>query len=220
MADVKRPLIEMKNIDLYFGTFQALKNVSVDFNAAMANTAISFAFRDDPAYISFGDVSLLDLTTGASSNLLANGNFSGGTYQDQKGQLAPMGWSYGNSNGAQFAGMVSSSPYACAGFSSGNCWYDGSMMAYDTLSQGVATNVGDRYQLSFMYSENSHQSLFSSLSNNGLSGRAGNGIDIAAYAKAGVPGGPDVPEPGSLALFAAGLLGLALFLRAQRRRSY
>jgi len=29
----QRPLIEMKNIDLYFGTFQALKNVSVDFHA-------------------------------------------------------------------------------------------------------------------------------------------------------------------------------------------
>jgi simple sugar transport system ATP-binding protein len=33
MADVKRPLIEMRNIDLYFGTFQALRNVSVDFDA-------------------------------------------------------------------------------------------------------------------------------------------------------------------------------------------
>jgi simple sugar transport system ATP-binding protein len=33
MADVKRPLIQMKNIDLYFGTFQALSNVSVDFDA-------------------------------------------------------------------------------------------------------------------------------------------------------------------------------------------
>jgi simple sugar transport system ATP-binding protein len=33
MAEVKRPLIQMKNIDLYFGTFQALSNVSVDFDA-------------------------------------------------------------------------------------------------------------------------------------------------------------------------------------------
>lgn len=29
----QRPLIEMKNINLYFGTFQALKNVTVDFDA-------------------------------------------------------------------------------------------------------------------------------------------------------------------------------------------
>jgi simple sugar transport system ATP-binding protein len=33
MATATRPLIEMKNIDLYFGTFQALNNVSVDFDA-------------------------------------------------------------------------------------------------------------------------------------------------------------------------------------------
>jgi simple sugar transport system ATP-binding protein len=33
MAQGTRPLIEMKNIDLYFGTFHALKNVSVDFDA-------------------------------------------------------------------------------------------------------------------------------------------------------------------------------------------
>ena len=33
MAEIKRPLIQMKNIDLYFGTFQALNDVSVDFDA-------------------------------------------------------------------------------------------------------------------------------------------------------------------------------------------
>ena len=33
MASATRPLIEMKNIDLYFGSFHALKDVSVDFDA-------------------------------------------------------------------------------------------------------------------------------------------------------------------------------------------
>jgi simple sugar transport system ATP-binding protein len=33
MAPATRPLIQMKNIDLYFGTFQALNDVSVDFDA-------------------------------------------------------------------------------------------------------------------------------------------------------------------------------------------
>ena len=33
MASAPRPLIQMKKIDLYFGTFQALSNVSVDFDA-------------------------------------------------------------------------------------------------------------------------------------------------------------------------------------------
>ncbi|MGH6898253.1 MAG: ATP-binding cassette domain-containing protein [Geminicoccaceae bacterium] len=33
MASATRPLIEMKSIELYFGSFHALKNVSVDFDA-------------------------------------------------------------------------------------------------------------------------------------------------------------------------------------------
>ncbi len=33
MSTAKHPLIQVKNLDLYFGVFHALKNVSVDFNA-------------------------------------------------------------------------------------------------------------------------------------------------------------------------------------------
>ena len=196
---------------------------AVDFSAALANTAITFAFRDDPAYIAFGNVSLVDMTTGASVNLLANGDFSGGSYRDSSGQLAPMGWSDANNYGASFSGQLSDSSFACAGFSGGNCWYDGSMAAYDALSQSVSTSVGNTYRLSFMYTENSHQSLFSALATNGLGGRAGNGIDILAFAQAGLPPGSDpgsgtaLPEPGTLALFAAGLLGLVVFVRRRAR---
>lgn len=53
--------------------------VSVQFTAALASTDITFAFREDPAFISFGDVSLLNVTTGSLTNLLVNGDFGGGT---------------------------------------------------------------------------------------------------------------------------------------------
>jgi simple sugar transport system ATP-binding protein len=33
MADAKKPLIQVKNLNLYFGAFHALRNVSVDFHA-------------------------------------------------------------------------------------------------------------------------------------------------------------------------------------------
>jgi ABC-type sugar transport system ATPase subunit len=38
MAEASRPLIEMKNIDLYFGTFHALKDVSVNFDASRSRS--------------------------------------------------------------------------------------------------------------------------------------------------------------------------------------
>ncbi len=201
---------------------------SVSFTAALTSTQITFAFREDPAYIYFGNVSLVNTTT-SSGNLLTNGTFSSGTYVDPISTTDPLGnnsvpngWSYANVYGAGAQGRLTS----CSGFSSGYCWVDGSIQAYDALDQTVATTVGDTYTLSFYYTDNGGLTTFSDLSTNGdTTNSGGNGIDILAYAQAGLPTAcppgeictGSVPEPSTWILFATGLVGLIGVGRRVRR---
>ncbi len=187
----------------------APQSYTVDFSAAVANTAITFAFREDPAYISFSDASVINLTT-SSGNLLTNGDFSGGTYTDNGNTATPVGWTYANIYGASHGGVVSSG----CGAGGGNCWFDGAVQAYDAISQTIATPIGDTYQISFDVQDNSSLVDFSRLSTNGGTGTGGNGIDVLAYAQQGLPPA-DVPEPASISLLAAGAIG-AYFARRRR----
>jgi hypothetical protein len=114
---------------------------SVSFTANLANTDITFAFREDPAFISFSNASLTNTTTGSSTNLLLNGNFASGSGQNATD------WTYANIFGATAGGEVSSS---CGGGLS-TCWFDGAVQAYDAIAQGVTTTIGDTYLLSFEY---------------------------------------------------------------------
>src|SRR5579862_2110611 len=50
---------------------------SVSFTATQASTNLSFSMREDPAFLSLDDVSVVDTTT-SSSNLVVNGGFEGG----------------------------------------------------------------------------------------------------------------------------------------------
>lgn len=159
----------------------------VSFTGTGNPTAITFAFREDPAFISFSNASVIDQTT-PNGNLLTNGDFSEGPV----GSNTPVGWTYANQYGASAGGVVDSD---CSEDGSTNCWYDGAVQAYDAISQTIATNVGDTYLISFWVADNSGCSTegggpcnFSDLSTNGnTTGTGGNGINVTVYAQAGLP---------------------------------
>jgi hypothetical protein len=181
---------------------------SVSFTAGVTNTDITFAFREDPAFISFSDVSLTNTTTGSSVNLIQNGNFALGSGQNATD------WTYVNVYGAEAGGEVSGS---CGGGLS-TCWFDGAVQAYDAIDQFVATIVGDNYLLSYVYSDDSGLTTMSDLSTNGITtGTGGNGIDILAYEGAGLPPPGNTPEPSSILLLATGVLMLGGFFYYKRR---
>jgi hypothetical protein len=182
---------------------------SVTFTGSLTNTDVTFAFREDPAFISFTDLLMVDLTT-SSGQLFTNGDFTGGTHCSRGNCLTPVGWEYANVFGATFGGVIRNN---CAPAPSGNtnCWYDGAVQAYDAIDQHVPTTIGDQYQISFFLADNSFCRTdggppcnFMDISNNGQPGTGGNGIDALVYAQAGLP----TPEPGSLLLLGSGIVGL------------
>ena len=79
----------------------------------------------------------MDLIT-SSGNILTNGDLSAGP----NGGI-PTGWTFQNVHGASFLGMVQI-PCSFRGR-----WYDGSVQAYDELSQTIAATIGDTYEISF-----------------------------------------------------------------------
>ncbi|MES2299803.1 MAG: hypothetical protein V4582_22380 [Pseudomonadota bacterium] len=181
----------------YFASFVALDPL----------TNISFALREDPAFLFLDDVSV---STGGGPNLLLNPGFELGPL----GANAPAGWTYLNNFGATFAGVVSGSgPHSGA-----LAYVDGAVQAYDGITQAVATTPGSTYDVSFWLSDNGPLTQYRRVSDNGdVSGTGGNGVDLLLYAGA-VPVLPSVPEPAMLALFAPGLLTLAWMARRRTRQ--
>jgi len=181
---------------------------TVTFQAALANTAITFAFREDPAFISFSNASVTDITNPNSPgpNLLQNGNFSLGTYAETMdgvvvNSLTPVDWTYANQYGAAAGGIVESAcgagPAPLYTFGVGDCWFDGAVEAFDAISQTIPTTVGDTYLISFYVADNSGCGCdFSDLSGDGFPG-----IDVAVYAQAGLP----PPNQDTLTLTLTGL---------------
>lgn len=182
------------------------QTATVSFAPTNPSTHLSFAFREDPAFLELANVSLT--TTGSGGNLLTNGDFSNGP----DGAHQPNGWTYLNTFGATYGGVVDSSCPA-----GGYCYYDGAVGAYDGISQDVATNPSDSYTLSFQYADTVSGGTYQPLSTNGYTGTEGNGRDMFVYAGA-VPTRA-VPEPSSLAVLGMGLLGLFGFITLSRRRS-
>ncbi len=178
---------------------------SLSFMATDTTTNLSFAFRDDPAFIFLDDVSV---STGGGPNLLTNPGFEDGPV----GSNTPSGWTYLNSFGASFAGFVSTnSPH-----SGSNNYYDGAVQAYDGITQAIATTIGTIYDVSFWMYENSDNDIFRRVSDNGnVTDTGGNGIDLLVYAGA-VPTLPAVPEPPLYVLLGLGLVATGWL---QRRRA-
>ena len=197
------------------GNGTTFQQYTVNFVANLTSTAITFAFREDPAFVSLEQTSVTDLTT-PGGNLLVNGDFSGGTYTNNGNTSAAVGWTYANVYGASAGGVVRT---GCGGPQpSGYCWYDGAVQAYDAISQTITTTIGHTYQISFYLADNSGGSTFSAFSTNGdVNDAGGNGIDVLAYAQAGLPaaGGTTTPTASAVpTLSTAGLSLMALLLAA------
>jgi hypothetical protein len=173
--------------------------------AVSANTNLAFAFREDPAYIDLSNVTMVDQTS-LSGNLVVNGDFNGGTYPIGSVQTEPDGWDYLNFYNAQAAGTVSTD----CGFNPGDsCYQDGSVGANDAINQVIPTTLGDTYQVSFYYLDTLANSTYEPTGTE-------IGRDMFVYAGDAAPVAA-APEPATLALFGAGLLGLGLVRRRRLR---
>ena len=112
---------------------------------------ILFAFRQDPAYWSFGNVQVN--LAGSTNNLVLNGNMHYGgavNVTTNSGNIniqAPTHWGVVYQNGIYpaAAGMWSGS----GGPQGVGQWYDGAVGSFDGIYQGIAVTAGQTYQVSF-----------------------------------------------------------------------
>lgn len=187
---------------------------TVDFTATDAFTNITFALRDDPAYIYLDNISVASLLD-PGTNLIQNGGFEGGNATTGGNASAPVDWQYLNIYGATYGGEVTCNNEGQGG---SNCaWYDGAVQAYDGITQGINTIIGQTYQISFWTYENSGQADWSEFSTNGdTTDTGGNGINLAVYATNGIPKAA-VPEPAALGMFGFGMLLVGGFFTLRRR---
>ena len=116
---------------------------------------IGFAFRQDPAYWTFDNVTLV--VQGTTTNLLTNGDFTTGgsfsvtTSNGVSSIQAPTNWGVWYQNGTYPA---AAGTWSQIGGSHGGVWYDGAVGTFDGIYQGVQLTAGTTYTISFEVSGN------------------------------------------------------------------
>jgi autotransporter-associated beta strand protein len=145
-----------------YETPNVFQNYSVTFtDAASGSNYVLFAFRQVPAYWTFGNVSLT--AEGSEVNLFDDPTFTqGGAVSTQSNLTAPADWGivYQSTTTPGAAGHYAppGSSYANAepGVNEGTAgsWYDGAVESYDGIYQGVDLTAGTEYTISFALSGN------------------------------------------------------------------
>ena len=134
------------------------RDYSVSFTAGQTGSNyLLFAFRQDPAYWTFGNVSLIE--TGTTTNLLINPNFTQGGSVGSSGIQAPANWGIVYQTGspptaagtwnAPGTGDSTSASGLGVNTSTSGSWYDGAVGSFDGIYQGVSLTGGVSYTVSF-----------------------------------------------------------------------
>lgn len=121
-----------------------------NFNATLSSTFVTFLFRNDPAFTSFDDASLVQ--QGSGTNLLLNPGLETQGPNGPNGIQLPADWVSVGTPGLGAAGSwTSGSPGAApdGSHSGSGYWMDGAVGGHDGIAQAVTTIIGDNYTLTF-----------------------------------------------------------------------
>jgi fibronectin-binding autotransporter adhesin len=177
-------------------TFQTY---SVTFTATTSgNNYILFAFREDPAFWTFGNVSLY-AAADTSTNLFTNPLFTqGGTIDGTSGVQAPANWGVVYQSGTTPTaagtwhepgdGDQSTTNVNANGAGS---WYDGAVGSFDGIYQGVDLVAGITYTINFTALANDSADTAGTGSDTEMGVYAGTCITLTGPAANCAPSNPD-----------------------------
>lgn len=113
----------------------------VNWTASATSHTINFKFRQDSQDWYMDDVSIFD---SSANQVILNGGFEGGTSGTAMSRPRANNWAWSGSSCNCCMG-VSSSDFKTGTYS----WSDGCNGATDNLSQSFATNIGQKYYISW-----------------------------------------------------------------------